>query len=246
MRVLAGHRAPLRAVVLALTLRLSLTLTLALGGCSAVNGMLGGSSAADALADTKWRFAQRAIEVRWQADNALNSEDGKPHALLVAVLQMADADAFRAASVTPARLAQWLAAPVAPPGFLSVERVFVQPGQTASVSLARVDHARFVGVIAGYYGLGGGIDNRVSGMSKDSGGVDALDPARVARVYEIGVAVKSRGLLVKHRSASIEPLVIDLRLGSGGIIAAAQSAQSAQPIQPTQPTQPAQSTEAAQ
>src|SRR3546814_18960708 len=79
---------------------------------------------------------------------------------------------------------------------LSLERVFIAPGEKRKLQFVRVEKAQYVGLIAGY---------------------NHLDPARSARLYRIGVQVDSPGMFLKPRQASHEPLRLELRLGPDNI-----------------------------
>src|SRR3546814_14861501 len=61
----------------------------------------------------------------------------------------------------------------------------------------------------------------------------ALDPARCTRLYRVGVEVDSSGLIIKSRTATPEPLKIELRLGPDGIQESPGS--KPQPVEPTKP-----------
>ncbi|WP_051376785.1 type VI secretion lipoprotein TssJ [Burkholderia sp. WSM2232] len=179
-----------------------LTTAALLTACGGLNSMMGGNSKDDALSKVTWNYADNAIEVKWQADSALNSYDGQPHALLLSVVQMSDPNVFRRYASTSVALGNLLSASVAPDGVLALNRVFVQPGESGRVMLPRAENAQYVGLISGYY---------------------ALDAPRVARLYRIGVAVDSRGLIIKNRTAAPMPLQISVMLGPMGLLGGASS-----------------------
>ncbi|MFL9988896.1 type VI secretion lipoprotein TssJ [Paraburkholderia sediminicola] len=176
---------------------LALLSALALSSCSSVNGMMGGTSDAQALAGLKWDYTDHAISVDWRAAKQLNAFDGEPHAVAIVVVQTSDPNVFRKASATPAQLSQLLLASTSPTGVLDMQRLFVQPGETGQVWLARAEAAQYVGVVVGYYGLQPDLD---------------------ARFFRIGVKVASKGMMVKTRTAAPEPLSISLDLGQDGLL----------------------------
>src|SRR3546814_18844055 len=95
---------------------------------------------------------------------------------------------------------------------LSLERVFIAPGEKRKLQFVRVEKAQYVGLIAGY---------------------NHLDPARSARLYRIGVQVDSSGMIIKTRQASPETLSIELRLGPDSIQGSPSSkAAPADPVKP--------------
>ncbi|MFM0305068.1 type VI secretion system lipoprotein TssJ [Paraburkholderia sediminicola] len=173
-----------------------------LAGCGTVNGMLGGNSGNDALAKLKWSYAADAIHIAWQADTRLNEADGQPHALSLVAVQMMDASAFAPYAASPAKLAQLLSTSMPPAGLLSLRTFFVQPGESASIALPRVEGAQYVGIAAGYYDM---------------------DSARATKLYRIGVDVATSGWVVKHRNAAPVPLQISLQLGRSGFVGSEQA-----------------------
>lgn len=167
-----------------------------LASCSSLNSMMGGSSEQSALKDLKWSYAADGVQIAVTADPQLNRSTDQPHTLALTVVQLADPNAFTAATANTAKLTALLLADSPPSGMLALNRVFVSPGDKRTVTLPRVEKAQYVGLAAGYY---------------------HLDPARSARLYRIGVEMDSSGIIVTSRSASPEPLQIDLRLGTDGI-----------------------------
>src|SRR3546814_18001742 len=93
---------------------------------------------------------------------------------------MADPNAFTAATANSAKLTALLLADSPPPGMLALNRVFVSPGEQRTITLPRVAKAQYVGLAAGYY---------------------HLDPPRRVRLYRIGVAVGSSGIIEIGRAA---------------------------------------------
>ena len=169
---------------------------LALSACSSLNSMMGGSSEQDALHALQWTYAADGIQIAITADPQLNQSGSEPHNLMLAVVQMADPNAYTAAVSTKDKLSSLLLASSPPPGMLALNRVFISPGEHRTITLPRVEKAQYVGLVLGYY---------------------HLDPSRSARLYRIGVEVDSSGLIIKTRNATPEPLSIDLRLGASGI-----------------------------
>lgn len=184
----------------------------ALAGCSSMNSMLGGSSEKDALNDLKWSYSDDGVQIQVHADPALNQSSGQPHMLALSVVQMEDPNAFTALTANAAKLKTLLLADSPPPGVLSVQRIYIAPGEVQTLKLQRVEKAKYIGLAAGY---------------------DHLDPARCARLYRIGVQVDSSGLIIKTRSAAPEPLKIDLRLGPEGIQESPGSKPA--PVDPSKP-----------
>lgn len=167
-------------------------LCLTLAGC----GMFQTRTREDALRDMTWSYAQQGIHVAVQADAMLNETGGQAHNLLLVVTQMSDPNAFSAFAREPQGLAELLLADRAPEGILDIQRFYIEPGAARDIPIDRVQSARYVGVATGYA---------------------QLDPARSARLYQIGVDVDHTGWVFREHAAQPEPLAIALRLGPAGI-----------------------------
>jgi type VI secretion system VasD/TssJ family lipoprotein len=169
----------------------------ALSSCSSMNSMMGGNSESDALKAMKWTYAGDGVQIAVAADPKLNQSNAQPHTLAMTVVQMEDPSVFAPYSTSSSKMSALLLADAPPPGLLSLNRIFVTPAENQTIVLPRVEKAQYVGLVTGYY---------------------HLDPARSARLYQIGVEVDSSGIIIKNRNASPEPLKIDLRLGPDGIL----------------------------
>lgn len=175
--------------------------------------MFGGTSQTTALKELKWSYAADGVQIAVNADPTLNRSGGQAHTLALTIVQLATPTAFTAYSSNPAKLKNLLLANSAPAGVLSLQRVFINPGERRTITMPRAEQAQYVGLAAGYY---------------------HLDAPRSTRLYRIGVGVDSSGFfLAKDYKASPEPLKIDLHLGADSILNAPGSRPP--PIIPTQP-----------
>ena len=186
---------------------------LSLAACSSLNSMMGGTSEQDALRALQWRYAKDGVQIVVQADPHLNQSGNEPHNLVLAVMQLADPTAYAAATASSDKLSSLLLATSPPSGMLALERLFISPGESRTITLPRVEKAQYIGLALGYY---------------------HLDPARSTRLYRIGVDIDSSGLLIKTRSAAPQTLTIDLRLGPDGIEASPDT--PTPPVTLTKPT----------
>lgn len=186
--------------------------SVALAACSSMNSLFGGSSEKEALKELKWSYEADGLHIGVQADPALNEANGQPHMLTLLVVQMETPNAFTSQTSDAAKMKSLLLAQSVPEGMLSLDRLFIAPGEQRDVRLARVEKAQYVGLVAGY---------------------NHQDPARSSRLYRIGVQVDSSGLIVKSRVASPEALSIELRLGPDSILGApGAKAVPADPVKP--------------
>lgn len=154
-----------------------------------------------AKAVVTWPYAKNAIKVELSSDVDLNFYANRSHTLVLGVLQFDDEKTFPKLLTTPVDLAKSLATGDLPKGVLQFDRYVVKPDARILMEVDRVQDAKFVGVVAGYY---------------------QFDPARSARYFRIPLNIDSSGLVFKDYKA--EPAILAFRLALGAQrIANAQS-----------------------
>jgi len=155
-----------------------------------------------ALNELKWNYANDSIELTLTADKDLNPYDGQAHTLLLVVTQFAQPNAFSAYTGSSQQLSKLLLMSSAPPDLIGLTRLFIEPGQTRTVRLPRLEGAKMVGISAGYA---------------------HLDPQRSVKLYRIGVDVASTGFFSKTWTARPKTLAINLLLGPDALLRSQQS-----------------------
>ncbi|HEX4330385.1 MAG TPA: type VI secretion system lipoprotein TssJ [Burkholderiales bacterium] len=176
----------------------ALLLVLALAACSLdkANSLAGGNSEAEAKKDAEWSYRERGVVLNVTADPGLNEYGGLAHAVVLVIAQTVEPAAFNTFVKSAQSVGKALGSGEAP-GVLNLERVYIEPGSTQRVVLDRVDKARYIGVAAAYF---------------------EGDPARNARVFAIGVDVKTTGFVVKNSVATPLPLGLSVRLGDKALL----------------------------
>lgn len=216
-----------RAARAGLRLPVALALVFMLAGCSfgSVNSMAGGNSEAEAKKDTEWGYRERGVVVNVTADPGLNDYGGLAHSVVLMITQSADPAAFNTFVKNPQNISKALGGGEIP-GMLNLERAYIEPGSTQRMVLDRVDKARYIGVAAAYF---------------------EGDMMRNARVFAIGVDIKTTGIVVKNRVATPTPLGLNVRLGDKALLYARPTevtevlpdrAGEAPPEPPVQPAEP--------
>lgn len=175
-----------------------LAMCLALTGCSSEEL----TPEQKALTELKWSYAENAIQLDFDVTSDLNQYDGQAHNLLLVIAQFEQANAFANYVGSSQQLSNLLLLDSAPVGMLGLTRVFLQPGESKQVTLARLEGATMVGIAAGYA---------------------HLDPARSARLYQIGVDVTSKGFFSKTWRAMPRPIAIDLLIGPDALLRGKES-----------------------
>ena len=147
-----------------------------------------------ALNELKWDYAENAIVLNFSASKDLNQYAGQSHNLLVVVTQFDQANAIAPYIAGPQQLSNLLLMESAPAGLISLTRVFLQPGETKTLRLARLEGTKMVGVAAGSF-----------------------------KLYQIGVDMTSSGLLKKTWKAAPRPIAIDLLMAADTVLRSQQS-----------------------
>jgi len=181
-RSLIGQRLALACLVMT---------ALALTGC----GMMGPSKEDKqdkAKADVSWPYAAKGIMIELATDVDLNFYANRAHTLVLGVLQFEDPKAFPKLLTQPSEIIKSLTKGSLPAGSLQLDRYVISPDSRLLLEIDRVQDAKFVALVAGYY---------------------QFDAARSARYFRIPLNIQSSGLISKDFKA--EPAVLALRLSLG-------------------------------
>jgi len=98
-----------------------------------------------------WPHAEKAIRLRFIADQDLNTHDSRPHSIQVCVYQLDSPEAFRELARTRDGINTLLKAEMFDKSVKSVVRLFVQPREDVVFELNRVENATFVGIVSGFF-----------------------------------------------------------------------------------------------
>lgn len=167
-------------------LLLSLSL---LSGCAWLNSSLGGNALKDAKAEVEWPYAKEAVLVDLVADIDLNFYSNQPHTVVLGVAQVADAKVFVDWLAKPETVIKTLVSGKAATEVLKFERYVVSPGKKTALKIDRVQDAKFVGFVAGYY---------------------QFNAIQAARLFKIPLNIQTSGIVTTTYKA--EPAVLALRL----------------------------------
>jgi type VI secretion system VasD/TssJ family lipoprotein len=170
-----------------------------LQGCAAANSAMGGNTTKQARAEVEWSAGKEGVLIEITSATDLNLYQNLPHTLLLTVFQMTDAAAFQKLVADPQQLSRALGSGQAGAGFVQLNRYVVSPGRRTLLALDRVQQSRYVGLVAGYY---------------------QLDAQANSRLFEVPLAVSSKGWFSSTYTAEPVPLAIRMQLGAQGIVAA--------------------------
>ena len=127
-----------------------LLVALSLVGCGATDGS-SQDKQKKAKAEVVWPFAEDGIMIELIGDVSLNFYANRPHTLVLGVVQLEDEKVFPKLLTTPEALARSLASGELPKGALHLDRYVVSPDTHMVMKLDRVQNAKYVGIVAGYY-----------------------------------------------------------------------------------------------
>ncbi len=97
-----------------------------------------------------WSFKKQGVTLDVSADLDLNLADKRPHTLVVGVMELRDPNAFLPLIQDPDRAMETLAAGKKRTGIIAMWRFIIPPGAHQLLTVDRMNHARYLGVIAGY------------------------------------------------------------------------------------------------
>lgn len=123
---------------------------LALASCTSVRT---DTSPNDAVRQkVHWSFEKRSVKLDISADLDLNRSDNRPHTLVVGIMEFQDPNAFQAIIQDPDMAMETLAAGKKRNGILGMWRFIIPPGAHQLLTVDRLKHAKYLGVVAGYSG----------------------------------------------------------------------------------------------
>lgn len=140
-----------------------------------------------------WQFEQNSVYINYSADKKLNFFNDKPHTLIVIIYQLTRIDAFNVLVNTEEGLKKLLQEERFDPSVASLDKIIIQPGEKKIAVFDRVENAKWVGIVAGYY---------------------ELIPGQVNQTYQIPVIFGKKGWLRSTKTVKIGKLHIDVNFGS--------------------------------
>jgi predicted component of type VI protein secretion system len=153
---------------------------------------LGGNTPKEAKAEVEWPYEKDAILVDLVSDLTLNFYSNQSHTVVLGVFQLADQKAFVDLLSKPEAVMKVLVGGKTAPEVVQFDRYVVSPGKKTTLKIDRVQGAKFVGFVAGYY---------------------QLKPVQAARLFRIPLNIETSGIVTTTYKA--EPAVLALRLFLG-------------------------------
>lgn len=161
-------------------------------GCSSVNSVLGGNTQKEAKAEVSWDFKQNGIQVELVASPDMNAYFNNAHTLVLGVFQLEDAKPFMQLLGNPKNLTSMLASGNPDKDILHLDRYIVSPDKRTILDIDRVQGAKYVGFVAGYY---------------------TFDAPAASRLFRIPLNVSTEGMVSTTYTAEPANLALRLYLG---------------------------------
>ena len=140
----------------------------------------------------EWNFERKAIKIEYSTDTLLNSFNGKPHTLAVVIYQLTDVKPFLENAEASNGVKNLLSSGRFDESVVGVDKLMLQPGEKKTLLIDRAEHARWVGIAAGYYNL---------------------DPAGTSMVFKLPYEIVTKGIFRKTKTAVVKHLTIFLDFG---------------------------------
>ncbi len=149
------------------------------------------------LPPAKWIYEKDAIELTLQGDFMLNLDQGKAHTLYLCIYQLTDPNVFNQFSEDRTGLYKLLDCQLFDASVAASKRLILHPGEKRTLLLDRAEEARYLAVVAGYYGI---------------------EKSRITRLVEIPVIIERKGFFFRTVTQKPGFLDMDLMLGPRQII----------------------------
>ncbi len=145
------------------------------------------------LPPPEWVYEKGGIKLQVVADPMLNLDDGKAHTLHVCIYQLKDPNGFNQLVNDQSGLYKLLECKLFDQGVASSKRLIINPGEDTTLILDRAENAKYLAVVAGYYGI---------------------VKERITRLVKIPVLIEEKGFFLKSKKQKPGLLDITLVLGS--------------------------------
>lgn len=142
-------------------------------------------------------YEPKGIVINCKADKELNFYDGTSHALMLAVYQLDNINVFNQLAKDLSGTQKLLGLDKSDKSVLGCDRYFVEPGEIKKIEIDRLENAKWLGIVAGYYDL---------------------VPVQAIRTYEIPITIETKGVYgFRKTNASMSELTINLYMGSNSM-----------------------------
>ncbi|MCP3941806.1 MAG: type VI secretion system lipoprotein TssJ [Desulfobacteraceae bacterium] len=103
--------------------------------------------------EPKWVYKLQSIQISYDGNKMLNEFNGASHALQVVIYQFDNINKFVELAAYEDGLKKLLKAQNFDPSVQAIKKIYVDPGQKDKLVMDRAEKSRWIGIVAGYFGL---------------------------------------------------------------------------------------------
>jgi type VI secretion system VasD/TssJ family lipoprotein len=96
-------------------------------------------------------YSEKGLQIDIRADQLLNSWDGEAHTVKLAIYQLSENSAFIEKQKSNQELLNLLKVKKFDPTVVGYEQLIIQPNESRIISVDRVNQAKWIGIVAGYF-----------------------------------------------------------------------------------------------
>jgi len=105
------------------------------------------------IPEDNFSYMKNALVIDIKAQNNLNTYNNRPHTILLGLFELSDPNIFNQMMEQQGSVSKILGSDVFDGNVLSRRKLVIQPGEHKQLIMDRVEGARYLGVVAGYYKL---------------------------------------------------------------------------------------------
>lgn len=143
-------------------------------------------------------YSEKGLQIDIRADQLLNSWDGESHTVKLAIYQLSENGAFIERQKSNQELLNLLKVKKFDPTVVGYEQLILHPNESRIISVDRVNQAKWIGVVAGYYRTDSSpvpstlikiptVSKKKSGLRKAGEFLKILKPYEIVYVPQIAI-----------------------------------------------------------
>ena len=140
----------------------------------------------------QWNYEREAIHLRINADANLNLHEGKPHTLMICIYQLVRKTAFNSLAEEIDGRYKLLECQPFDATVAGTKQLIIHPGDSLNLLLDRLEGARHLAIVAGYY---------------------LLEKKRIIRVVDFPVVTEKQGFMGSTATARVDKLNLEVVFG---------------------------------
>ena len=140
----------------------------------------------------QWTYEREAIHLRIEADSNLNLHEGKPHTLMICIYQLTRKSSFNELAEEIDGRYKLLECRPFDGTVAGTKRLIIHPGENLNLLIDRLEGARHLAIVAGYY---------------------LLEKRRIIRVVDFPIITQKGGFMGSESSSKVGKLYLRIIFG---------------------------------